>query len=550
MEIKKTPEKIFKEYEDGQAYKNNLFDNGLYEQVKLNENFYNSRQWEGVEAPNLDKPVFNFIKRVTSWFVANIVSDDISVSMEFINDSQENQVITKVLQKSIDEVIERTKMKSKNRLAVRNECVDGDAAMWFYYDTTSKEEYDGSIQCELVDNTNIYFGNPYSHDVQKQPYIIISQRLFIDTVKEMAEANGVKDDLIKQIQADEDSNQANEDFGNNHLVTVLTKLWKENGKVHAIKVTDKVVIEEEKVTDYTMYPIAYMSWEHMKNSYHGVSPITAVIPNQILINKIYAMCSLFIQNMAFPRLMYDKTRIINLTRDFSEVIGVPGMDGKGAFDGLIEATRAVDFSNQIMPFLEQVMNNTKELMGASDTALGNVNPDNTSAIIAVSEASAMPLEIQKLGFHDFIEDCVRIILDIMACNYGTREVLVDIDGQMETMAFDYNNLTGINYKLNVDVGTAAYWSELTQQQTLDNLFVNKIISDPIDYLEAVPAKNLKGKDVLIQKLKAQREQQMMQQMPQQLPQLSEADVMASLSPEQQAFVKANPQVMQNALNSI
>ena len=31
-----------------------------------------------------------------------------------------------------------------------------------------------------------------------------------------------------------------------------------------------------------------MSWESVKNSYHGVSPITGKIENQIFINKIYA----------------------------------------------------------------------------------------------------------------------------------------------------------------------------------------------------------------------------------------------------------------------
>lgn len=551
MKIKKEAKDIFHEYEEGQAYKNSLFDNGLYEQVKLNENFYNGRQWEGVEAPNLDKPVFNFLKRVTSWFVSNIVSDDISVSMEFFDDNEQNQLVTKILQKQVDKVIEHTKLKKLMRQAVRNECVDGDMAMWFYYDLNDSGEYDGQIRCELIDNTNIYFGNPYSSDIQKQPYIIFSQRMFVGKVKDMAKENGVSDDLIDSISSDSDYMQANEDLGNSHLTTVLTKLWKENGKVHSIKVTNHIILEEEKATDLTMYPIAYCSWEPVKNSCHGISPITAVIPNQILVNKIYAMCSLFIQNMAFPRVMYDKSRIQALTKDFSQVIAVPGIDGQGAFNGLIEATKAVDFSNQIMPFLEQVMSNTKELMGASDTALGDVNPDNTSAIIAVSEASAMPLEIQKLGFHDFVEDCMRIILDIMACYYGTREVLIDVDGQPTYESFAFDQLHGINYKLNVDVGTAAYWSELTQQQTLDNLFTAKIISDPIDYLEAIPAKNLKGKDVLIQKLKAERERQMQQQnqtsMPQ-IPQLTEEDIMNSLNPEQQAFVQQNPQVLQDALN--
>ncbi|MFQ7004766.1 MAG: hypothetical protein ACLRRT_14530 [Ruthenibacterium lactatiformans] len=41
---------------------------------------------------------------------------------------------------------------------------------------------------------------------------------------------------------------------------------------------------------------------------------------------------------------------------------------------------------------------TRDTMGASDAALGNVTPDNTSAIIAVQKATSMPLELQRQDF--------------------------------------------------------------------------------------------------------------------------------------------------------
>ena len=57
--------------------------------------------------------------------------------------------------------------------------------------------------------------------------------------------------------------------------------------------------------------------------------------------------------------------------------------------------------------------------------LGNVRPDNTSAIIAVQQAAAVPLELQKRAFYQFVEDYVRVMIEIMSVDYGTRIVNVD-----------------------------------------------------------------------------------------------------------------------------
>ena len=52
-------------------------------------------------------------------------------------------------------------------------------------------------------------------------------------------------------------------------------------------------------------------------------------------------------------------------------------------------------SSQVMQVIESLINYTKEMMGASDAALGNVKPDNTSAIIAVQPVSYTHLDVYK-----------------------------------------------------------------------------------------------------------------------------------------------------------
>lgn len=49
-----------------------------YRRTSLNEKFYIGRQWYGVNAPDLDKPVLNFIRRSCSFLVAMTTGDGIT----------------------------------------------------------------------------------------------------------------------------------------------------------------------------------------------------------------------------------------------------------------------------------------------------------------------------------------------------------------------------------------------------------------------------------------------------------------------------------------
>ena len=74
-----TPEQVRAEFDRAVSYNQNL---GLYDRVEQNEHFFVGNQWEGVNAPDLEKPVINIIKRVILYFVSNIVSDDISADVQ------------------------------------------------------------------------------------------------------------------------------------------------------------------------------------------------------------------------------------------------------------------------------------------------------------------------------------------------------------------------------------------------------------------------------------------------------------------------------------
>lgn len=488
------PEKIWQEYSRGVTYNTRI---GLYDQVKKNENFYIGKQWEGLNAPDLNKPVINVLRRVVSYFVSMIVSDDVAVGLTPFRAEPEAVRASKILQGQVEEVIELAEVKRKWRTVVRNAAVDGDGYMHFYFDpdAESGQAVKGRIMAEVIENTNVMFANPYSDELQTQPYILISMRCEPESIRR--EAQEFSGDA-GTIMPDSDPNSYDiSGAASDGLVTVILKLWRENGRIWAIKTTKNAVVRPAWDTGFTRYPIACMRWERIKNSYHGMAALTGAIPNQISINQLFAMAIHSVKSNAFPKIIFDRTKLKGWSNKVGQAIGVVGNPN----DAVVSGFRGADMSPQVMELIERLSQKTLEFMGSSDAALGTVVPENTSAIIATQKATAMPLELQRMDFYNFVEDCMRVILDIIRACYGVREVALEEEGNTVISEFDLGAVEQTELALKVDIGAAAYWSEVMQLQTLDNLFEKGIIPDAVSYLESVPDSYVRGKSRLIEKLK-------------------------------------------------
>lgn len=507
-------EKVYADYTKGVMFKGQI---DLYDTVENNENFFIGKQWEGVEANGNPTPTFNFLKRVTLFQVATISSDNIAmqaspIAAESGIGKKELQRVADVVNRQFESLFERNRIATLTRAFMRNAAVDGDGCTYTYFDpeVETGQQTKGDIVTELVENTRVFFGDPFDREVQNQPFVIISLRKPVEQVKRLAQNNGFDASVIKPDDELYGGPMARLSDGN---VTLLVYLEKdpETGHIWAGKYTQGGQVEAFRDTGLRRYPITWMNWDYVQDCYHGHALISQLIPNQVFVNQLFAMVMRSLQTTAFPKVIYDKTRIPHWDGGVGRAIGV---NGGGDLSTIAKVMDPAAVSPQIAQFIDAAIEYTQKFMGSTDVALGDARPDNTSAIVALQRASNAPLELVRANMYQAVEDLGRIYLDMMRVYYGRRCVQEPISQKGQTMPlgmelpeetingeFDFSVLEQIPVSLKLDVGASSFWSEITAIQTLDNLLTkNKISLD--DYLERLPEGYVTRKQELIEKIRS------------------------------------------------
>ena len=430
----------WRQYEAGKEYKRRI---GLYENTRRNERYYRGEQWYGSAVPDLPRPVFNVIRRIVDYLVCSVVSGNVSIcytddDLPFTESSAERELLTReieLLSKNAAYRWERDKLESLMYELVLDAALSGDGVLYCFWDPSLKtgQPYTGDIVTRRIDNTNLFVSDVNSRDLQSQDYVILSGREKVSSLKNEARLHGASEHDVKAIRADgvpsifESCESSYElDDVDSEKATYLIKFYRENGKVVFEKSTRECIIRRE-VTDMTRYPITYFCWSPTRNSFHGTSPVSSMIPNQKFINLAYAMVMKHMTDTAFSKIIYDKSKIPEWSNEVGEAIGAVGavnVSDKVAVLGVGK------LQEDYLAFLDNVISTTKELAGATETALGNVKPENTSAILAIQEASRMPLKLVRRALYHCIEDLAAIWADMTLAYFGADRLIGSASGEV------------------------------------------------------------------------------------------------------------------------
>ena len=503
--------KIWRQYEAGKDHKRRI---GLYETARRNEAFFRGEQWSGGEGEGLPKPVFNVVRRVIDYLVCSVASADLSIrftdeNMPFADDKQKGEIgdMLDTLNKNIAYRWESGDMDARLYNALNDAALCGDGAFMCYWDKDARGAggYTGDIVTEVIDSVNIFPADVNRPDIQSQEYLIVSGRSSVSSLKAEARDCGVSEEDVKKIVRDDEVTYQSGSLARYELegdeeakATFVIKFWRDDGKVCFEKSTRDCVIKRAR-TDCRLYPVAYFNWTPAKNSFHGASPVTAMIPNQKFINRAYAMAMKHMTDTAFSKVIYDKSKIPEWSNEVGEAIAAVG---GGNIADAVSVVGTGEMQNGYMELIHSSVELTKELMGATESALGNIEANNTSAILALQDTSRIALDNVRRAFYRCIEQLADIWTDMM-CAYYPADRLIPCktaDG-VEIRTADPSLIRGAMLSARVDVAEITRYSAAGAQNMLDKLLDGGHIT-PAEYVRRLPVGLLLDRQSLAEEIDA------------------------------------------------
>lgn len=462
---------------------------GMYEDTDINHRMYNGDQWAGLRVKGVEKVQYNFIKPIVKYKTGVILSNRYVIvfsSENFENRAFRKQAekICRLLNKKAAKIWEKDHMDIKLRKAIKDAAINDEGIVYVYYDEKKKMPVN-----EILDKNDIYFGNENSSDIQTQPYLILKQRKPVSEVREMARANGVDENEIDHIIGDLDNiEEAGEQakLEKDNMCTVVTKLYKENGKVHFSQATKYVDIKKDTNTGLSYYQVAHVVWEEKKGSARGEGEVRNLIPNQIETNKTAMRRAISVKSTAYPTKVINEDKIQNpsAAERMGGLIKVKGGETVEDVNKVFATIYPAQMSSDVKALQDELIQSTRELAGAGDIVTGQVNPESASgrAILAVQQAAQQPLTENLDYTKGFVEDLALIWLDMLSTYSDSIDLEEEIKdpGSGETVVQIVkvlkDSLRELQAAVKIDITPKSAFDIYAQEQSLENLLIGGYFS--------------------------------------------------------------------------
>ena len=483
-EVQETP--IWRLYEKGRNYHRMT---GIYVDTDRNYRMYNGNQWEGAKLGDVEPVQKNFIKPIVKYKVS-VIHDNL-YAINYSSQNYENREFQResgryceMLNRYAARVWEADKLDFKGRRITKDAAINDEGIIYVNFDQKKMTPVN-----EIIKKNDIYYGNENDDDIQSQPYILLRKRLPQINAVELAKSLGMSEEKTSFIIGDNDTFEESGDAAKQELddmVTIVYKMFKKDGTVHFSVATRWVDITEDVDTGLSLYPVAHLNWEEKEGSARGEGEVRYLIPNQIEVNRTEVRRVLTVKYQAYPQKVVDISKISNPAA-LNTVGGTIRTNGQPVDDvhKIVGTIPPAQMSPDVVKLQEDLIQVTRDLAGAGDTATGQVNPESASgrAILAVQQASQAPMTEQKESYKNFLEDLARIWLEylIVYSVDGVNMEEVDIDPQtgeevVQLVNVPQSVLQQLQATVKIDITPKGVYDKFAQEQTIENLLIQGFFS--------------------------------------------------------------------------
>lgn len=468
-------------YQQGQSFARMI---DLYNSTDLNFRMYNGDQNKGIKIAGIEPIQLNYIKPIVRYKVGVVIQNlwtivYLSENIENKEFRETSEKVCKLLNKKAAKVWEKENMDKKIQKICKNAAVNSECVVFVDYDKKT-----ASPKIKILSKVDVYYGNENNDEIEEQPYILIKQRISVIEAKQIALNNKVAKEYIDCIVGDQETfEESGEDakLEKDDMVTIITKLYKKDGKVHYEKATKYCVIKKDTDTGLTYYPVLHLIWEEKEGSARGQGEVEPLIPNQLEVNKTLMRRALVAKITAYPTKAVNIDKIQN-PNDINKVGGIVKIKGNDVQDvnKIFTNIAPAQMSSDVQALMNDLIQVSRELANASDVASGGLNNSTMQqasgrAILAVQQAAQQPLKEQVGNVKYFLECFARVLLDhiktynsdginleeeVVTQNGETTNVLVPVSKEV---------LENLQADVKVEITPRGAFDKLTQEQIMQDL---------------------------------------------------------------------------------
>ena len=467
---------IWKQYLDGVKYQQSM---GFTTDFPKFISFKEGDQWAAVteNTKNLPRPVFNITEMFIRSKRAAITNQGLSLTYTPLEVFDDEEMQTRAEQGAKDFTdFAKIMWENIDQEELNNEFVDdsvtvGTGILHYYWNPNKKGgnqlKWNGDMQGEVLDPLNVFFSNPHRKKTQDQEWIIIQYRTTVKEARELARREGVPEELVKLIGAD--NNESGEyssetkEVTENDEITILLKYFKQDGAVYYSKSSSSVVIVEDRALTpevegstfkMSLYPIALMPCIRRKKCIYGLGIAQDVIAINKAINQLKAMQLLNAIQCGNPALVTKPNAIRQkITNQGGQIITDYSPNGDG-----IRYMQPPNFSTIFSQLGNEMFELARTTTGVTDVSTGETLGANmaASAIIALQNQAKTPIKELQNRYFSAIKEVGDIWLEFFKAYYNMdRNMAIENeDGEVENRIFNGSQYADIDYKLKVEVAVA------------------------------------------------------------------------------------------------
>ena len=488
---------------------------GIRQNIPTYVDFYEGRQWpEPTQSTkNLPRPVVNIVKMICRSKKAAILHSPVKVTFKSysqMTDTDKFNSFYEFISKAIgqDELDKR---------AIDDGIKKGSYFYHYFWDANKvgiDGKNDGGLNCEIIDPLNIFFENPAQLDEQKQEWIMISSRVSLNRLTQIADSDSNVYDVICEKDTSPYSVK-----GKNDRVTLLTRYFRIDGEVYCERATKNVIVnkpfkiaprrldeigQENKYPKATLYPIVCGYYEKKEGSIYGLSEIEGIIPNQKAINFNLAMSLLNAQECAWGKFI----ALPNALKG-QKISNAPGqvlIDYSGTGDGIKKMSES-SLNQFPITITNTLCDLTRTVTGATEVITGDgFGSGMSGAAIAYLQAQAqMPIEELKSSFYMAKRKQGFVVAQFLRLHYYESPFvrsLTDKDGKLRQAfdVFNSSNYENAIFDVSVEAINGKNASLAGDISLLDACLSNGKISLET-YIKAYPDSAVTNKSALLRLIK-------------------------------------------------